>query len=199
MYLHFYFQKDAQNSFVQQFGMFVVKGELIYSPFLTKSGHADNPATFAPYVKSMAANFISQNSQFSQGRLPYKFVRQIFVTLESVYGKYRVIARGESCVFSVWLWNFFWTILFKSLWLSFRNQNWTCGIDNAYGRTATVQYVCVYAIASYIHVLCSYVAVNFVVYTKSLLDLTTWVTNTLSYIWQAKPFTIPMHPTTCTM
>ena len=52
------------SRYIQQLGIFVVKRELIYSPFFTKSGHADNPATFTPCVKSMTANFILQNSQF---------------------------------------------------------------------------------------------------------------------------------------
>ena len=43
-----------------QLGTFSVNGEWACSPFVTKSGHADNPATFAPCVKSMAAGFNSK-------------------------------------------------------------------------------------------------------------------------------------------
>ena len=55
---------------------------------MTKSGHADNPATFAPCVKSMTADFISQNSQCSPrgggGGLPYIFVRQMLLRKSSM-------------------------------------------------------------------------------------------------------------------
>ena len=46
-----------------QLGTFRVNGACVCSPFVTKSGHAENPATFGPCVKSMAADFISQNAQ----------------------------------------------------------------------------------------------------------------------------------------
>ena len=44
--------------YCQQLGIFSVNGEWACSPFVTKSAHADNPATFAPCVKSMTADFI---------------------------------------------------------------------------------------------------------------------------------------------
>ena len=72
------------------------------SPFVTKSGHADNPATFVPCVKSMTADFISQIYNVPHGGLPYmNFVRRIFVTEKIFHTNYRIIARGESCEFSV--------------------------------------------------------------------------------------------------
>ena len=43
----------------KQFGTFFVNGEWACSPFVPKSGHADNPATFAPCVKSMTVDVIS--------------------------------------------------------------------------------------------------------------------------------------------
>ena len=48
-----------------QLGTFFVNGEWACSLFVTKSGHADNPAIFATCVKSMTADFISQNIQCS--------------------------------------------------------------------------------------------------------------------------------------
>ena len=54
-------------------GKFFVNGDCVCSPFVTKSGRAENPATFGPCVKSMAADFISQNAQCSLGGLSYKF------------------------------------------------------------------------------------------------------------------------------
>ena len=49
----------------QQLGTFFVNGEWACSPFVTNFGHADNPATFEPCVKSMTADFISENAQCS--------------------------------------------------------------------------------------------------------------------------------------
>ena len=67
--------------FHHQLGTFFVNGEWACSPFVTKSGHADNPATFVPCVKSMMADFISQIHNVPHGGLPYNFVRRrIFVT-----------------------------------------------------------------------------------------------------------------------
>ena len=66
---------------IEQLGTFFVNGEWVCSPFVMNSGHADNPATFAPCAKSMTAAFISQND-VPHGGLPYNFVRQIIVTLE---------------------------------------------------------------------------------------------------------------------
>ena len=63
-----------------QLGTFFVNGEWACSPFVTKSGHADNPATFAPCVKSMAADFNRKIHNVPHGGLPYNFVRRIFVT-----------------------------------------------------------------------------------------------------------------------
>ena len=54
-----------------------------------------------PCVKSMAAGFNRKIHNVSQGGLPYKFVRRIFVTLKIFHEKYRIIARGENCDFSV--------------------------------------------------------------------------------------------------
>ena len=48
-----------------QLGTFFVNGERACSPFVTKSGHADNPATFAPCVKVYDGKFYTQNSQCS--------------------------------------------------------------------------------------------------------------------------------------
>ena len=64
----------------RQLGTFFANGEWACSPFVTKSGHADNPATFEPCVKSMTADFISQIHNVPHGGLPYNFVRQICVT-----------------------------------------------------------------------------------------------------------------------
>ena len=63
-----------------QLGTFSVNGEWAYSPFVTKSGHADNPATFVPCVKSMAAGFNRKIHNFPHGGLSYNFVRRILVT-----------------------------------------------------------------------------------------------------------------------
>ena len=61
--------KNYLHTFIQtthrQLGTFFVNGECACLPFVTKSGHAENPATFGPCVKSMAADFISQNAQCS--------------------------------------------------------------------------------------------------------------------------------------
>ena len=40
-----------------------------------ESGHADNPATFAPCVKSMTADFNRKILNVPHGGLPYNFVR----------------------------------------------------------------------------------------------------------------------------
>ena len=52
---------------IEQLGTLFVNGEWACSPFVTKSGPADNPAPFVPCVKSIAVDFISQNSQCSPG------------------------------------------------------------------------------------------------------------------------------------
>ena len=49
--------KILLNSEYKQLGTFFVNGKWACSPFLTKSGHADNPTTFVPCVKSMTADF----------------------------------------------------------------------------------------------------------------------------------------------
>ena len=72
--------KFELNSLDYQLGTFFVNGKWACSPFVTKSGHSDNPATFAPCVKSMAAGFNRKIHNVLHGGLPYKFVRQIFVT-----------------------------------------------------------------------------------------------------------------------
>ena len=64
----------------RQLGTFFVNGECACLPFVTKSGHADNPATFVPCVKSMTAYFILQINNVPHGGLPYNFVRRILVT-----------------------------------------------------------------------------------------------------------------------
>ena len=67
--------------YLDQLGTFFVIGERAGSPFVAKSGHADNPATFAPCVKSMTADFISAKlTMFPTEGLPHNFLRQIFVT-----------------------------------------------------------------------------------------------------------------------
>ena len=82
----------------RQWDTFFVNGEWVCSPFVTKFGHADNPATFAPCVKSMTSDFTSQNAQCSTRG----FVRQIRVSSEIIYEKYRINARvTENCVFLV--------------------------------------------------------------------------------------------------
>ena len=68
---------------------------------MTNSTHADNPATFAPCVKSMTADLYRKMHTVTHGGLPYNFVRQTFVNLEIFYEIYRIIARVKSCVFSV--------------------------------------------------------------------------------------------------
>ena len=62
---------------IHQLGTFFVNGEWACSPFVKKSGHADNPANFAPCVKSMTANFIRKIHNVPHGGLPYNFVRRI--------------------------------------------------------------------------------------------------------------------------
>ena len=42
--------KLIRVKFCNQLGTFFVNGEWVSSPFVTKSGHADNPATFVPCV-----------------------------------------------------------------------------------------------------------------------------------------------------
>ena len=64
-----------------QLGTFSVNGEWAYSPFVTNSGHADNPTTFVPCVKSMAAGFNRKIHNFPHGGLPYKSVRRILVRI----------------------------------------------------------------------------------------------------------------------
>ena len=56
-------------------GHFLRNGKWAYSPFVTKSGHADNPAIFVPCVKSMAAGFNRKIHNFPHEGLPDKFVR----------------------------------------------------------------------------------------------------------------------------
>ena len=63
-----------------QLGTFFVNGEWACSPFVTTFGHADNPATFAPCVKSMAAGFNGNIHNDPHGGLPYTFFRRTFVT-----------------------------------------------------------------------------------------------------------------------
>ena len=51
-------------------------GEWACSPYVTKSGHADNPATFmtfGPCVKSMAIGFNRKIHNVPHRGLPYKF------------------------------------------------------------------------------------------------------------------------------
>ena len=62
-----------------QLGTFFVNGEWACSPFVTKSAHADNPATFAPCVKSMTANFIRKIHIVPHRGLPYNFGRRILL------------------------------------------------------------------------------------------------------------------------
>ena len=62
-------------NYLKQLGTFSVNGEWVCSPFVTKSGHADNPATFEPCVKSMATGFNRKIHNVTHGGLPYKFVR----------------------------------------------------------------------------------------------------------------------------
>ena len=68
---------DADN---HQLGTFFVNGEWACSPFVTKSGHADNPVTFAPCVKSMTADLYRKIHNVPHGGSPYNFVRRFFVT-----------------------------------------------------------------------------------------------------------------------
>ena len=84
-----------------QLDTFFVNGEWVCSLFMTNSGHADKPATFAPCVKSMAADLYHKMHNVPHGGLPYNFVRQLFFTLEIFYEKYIINARVESCVFLV--------------------------------------------------------------------------------------------------
>ena len=120
--------------------------EWAFSSFVTKSGHADNPETYAPCVKSMTADFISQNhrcakfTKFPTGGLPYNFVRRICFTLKIFHEKYRIIARGESCEFSVWFWNHYWTSSFQVAVIIIRN--WMCGIGSCVRAHARSQWTC---------------------------------------------------------
>ena len=79
-------------------------------------------ATFGPCVKSMAADLYRKTHNVPYGVLSYNFVRQSFVTLETLCEIYRIIARGESCVLLVWLWIHIQLVIFKSLWLLVRNE-----------------------------------------------------------------------------
>ena len=63
-----------------QLGTFSVNGEWACSPFVTKSGHTDNPATFGPCVKSMATGFDHKIHNVPHGGLSYKLDRLILVT-----------------------------------------------------------------------------------------------------------------------
>ena len=72
--------RTSNNLLHKQLGLFSINGERAYSLFMTNFGHADNYSTFAPCVKSMAAGFDRKIHNFPHGRLPFKFVRQIFVT-----------------------------------------------------------------------------------------------------------------------
>ena len=64
----------------RQLGTFFENGEWVGSPFVTNSGHADNPATFVPCVKSMTADLYRKIHNVPHGGLPYNFIRRIFVT-----------------------------------------------------------------------------------------------------------------------
>ena len=79
-FLSFFNKLQIQLWKCLQLGTFFVNREWACSSFVTKSGHADNPATFAPCVKSMTAYLYRKIHNVPHGGLPYNFVRRIFVT-----------------------------------------------------------------------------------------------------------------------
>ena len=86
-----------------------------------------NPREYELQFYSIQFSLIQEKLNISLVETKYRY-NLINHTCHRYYEKYRIIARVESCVFSAWLWNYFWTSSIQVAVIIVQNS--TCGIGN---------------------------------------------------------------------